>query len=181
MGVSFATPQFGVDGYGDCPVFDKLWEFCQISAGGSVDGATRLNHGTADIAINWAGGLHHAKKAEVCRFAASVLCAQVSVHRPQQTVSRPLNCNAVRQVARVQMLVSELEGSETAIRTYSCHLRARAGVHSSSDQRVVSLQKHDDMQHIVLEDQTDPTRTKKWVGTSGEWALRLIDLPEPHT
>jgi len=30
-----------------------------------VDGATRLNHGTADIAINWAGGLHHAKKAEV--------------------------------------------------------------------------------------------------------------------
>ena len=65
MGVSFATPQFGVDGYGDCPVFDKLWEFCQISAGGSVDGATRLNHGTADIAINWAGGLHHAKKAEV--------------------------------------------------------------------------------------------------------------------
>ena len=25
----------------------------------------RLNHGLADTAINWAGGMHHAKKAEV--------------------------------------------------------------------------------------------------------------------
>lgn len=30
----------------------------------SADGAKKLNHGHADIAINWAGGLHHAKKAE---------------------------------------------------------------------------------------------------------------------
>ena len=29
-----------------------------------ADGARQLNHGQADIAINWAGGLHHAKKAE---------------------------------------------------------------------------------------------------------------------
>ena len=29
-----------------------------------ADGAKKLNHGHADIAINWAGGLHHAKKAE---------------------------------------------------------------------------------------------------------------------
>ena len=28
----------------------------------------RLNHGLADIAINWAGGLHHAKKAEASGF-----------------------------------------------------------------------------------------------------------------
>ena len=26
----------------------------------------KLNYGNADIVINWAGGLHHAKKAEVC-------------------------------------------------------------------------------------------------------------------
>ncbi len=26
--------------------------------------AVKLNYQTADIAINWAGGLHHAKKAE---------------------------------------------------------------------------------------------------------------------
>ncbi|KAI9034437.1 histone deacetylase, partial [Hyaloraphidium curvatum] len=46
----------------DNPVFDGLYEFCSISAGGSVCAAKRLNDGAADIAINWAGGLHHAKK-----------------------------------------------------------------------------------------------------------------------
>ena len=25
----------------------------------------KLNHGQADVVINWSGGLHHAKKAEV--------------------------------------------------------------------------------------------------------------------
>ena len=32
------------------------------------DGAVKLNHGLADICINWAGGLHHAKKAEASGF-----------------------------------------------------------------------------------------------------------------
>jgi len=31
-------------------------------------GALKLNHGEADIAINWAGGLHHAKKSEASGF-----------------------------------------------------------------------------------------------------------------
>jgi histone deacetylase 1/2 len=94
----------------DCPVFDGMYEYCQISAGGSIgtsisctptppllvshfelspcffffhlfffffffffffcftDGALRLNHGLADIAVNWAGGLHHAKKSEASGF-----------------------------------------------------------------------------------------------------------------
>jgi histone deacetylase 1/2 len=52
----------------DCPVFDGLFEFCQISAGGSVGGAVKLNHNQSDIAINWAGGLHHAKKSEASGF-----------------------------------------------------------------------------------------------------------------
>ncbi|KAG7265350.1 hypothetical protein CRUP_027075 [Coryphaenoides rupestris] len=61
----------------DCPVFDGLFEFCQLSAGGSVAGAVKLNKQQTDIAINWAGGLHHAKKSEAkaspinicgCRF-----------------------------------------------------------------------------------------------------------------
>ena len=30
--------------------------------GGSVGGAVKLNMGKADIAINWSGGMHHAKK-----------------------------------------------------------------------------------------------------------------------
>ncbi|KAK6904867.1 histone deacetylase 1/2 [Kwoniella mangroviensis CBS 8886] len=52
----------------DCPAFDGLFEFCSISAGGSLGGAERLNSGAADIAINWAGGLHHAKKTEASGF-----------------------------------------------------------------------------------------------------------------
>ncbi|KAL0482140.1 histone deacetylase [Acrasis kona] len=52
----------------DCPVFDGVYEFCQISAGGSVGGAVKLNHNQADVAINWAGGLHHAKKSEASGF-----------------------------------------------------------------------------------------------------------------
>eukprot|EP00301_Raphidiophrys_heterophryoidea_P017916 c2914_g1_i1.p1 GENE.c2914_g1_i1~~c2914_g1_i1.p1 ORF type:complete len:450 (-),score=130.21 c2914_g1_i1:1153-2451(-) len=52
----------------DCPVFDGLFNFCQSSAGGSIGGAVKLNHGQADVAINWSGGLHHAKKCEASGF-----------------------------------------------------------------------------------------------------------------
>ncbi|XP_019708723.1 histone deacetylase 6 isoform X2 [Elaeis guineensis] len=52
----------------DCPVFDGLFQFCQASAGGSIGAAVKINRGDADIAINWAGGLHHAKKCEASGF-----------------------------------------------------------------------------------------------------------------
>jgi len=52
----------------DCPIFDGLFEFCRIYTGGSVDGAVRLNHGQCDIAVNWSGGLHHAKRSEASGF-----------------------------------------------------------------------------------------------------------------
>nr|DAD30830.1 TPA_asm: hypothetical protein HUJ06_009681 [Nelumbo nucifera] len=52
----------------DCPVFDGLFPFCQASAGGSIGAAVKLNRGDADIALNWAGGLHHAKKSEASGF-----------------------------------------------------------------------------------------------------------------
>ena len=52
----------------DCPVFDGLFDFCGISCGGSMEGAARLNRGKCDVAINWAGGLHHAKKSEASGF-----------------------------------------------------------------------------------------------------------------
>ena len=45
-----------------------MFEFCSISAGGSIDAAKRIASGAADIAINWAGGLHHAKKREASGF-----------------------------------------------------------------------------------------------------------------
>jgi acetoin utilization deacetylase AcuC-like enzyme len=49
----------------DCPVFDGIYDFCKIYSGASLDGARKLNSGQSDIAINWSGGLHHAKKFEV--------------------------------------------------------------------------------------------------------------------
>ncbi|XP_029341656.1 histone deacetylase Rpd3-like isoform X1 [Acyrthosiphon pisum] len=52
----------------DCPVFDGLYEFSQLSAGGSVAAAIQLNRHSTDICINWAGGLHHAKKSEASGF-----------------------------------------------------------------------------------------------------------------
>uniref|UniRef100_A0A0D6QSK5 Histone deacetylase n=1 Tax=Araucaria cunninghamii TaxID=56994 RepID=A0A0D6QSK5_ARACU len=52
----------------DCPVFEGLYNFCQASAGGSIGAAVKINRRDADIAINWAGGLHHAKKCEASGF-----------------------------------------------------------------------------------------------------------------
>jgi histone deacetylase 1/2 len=46
----------------DNPAYEGAFEFCSISAGGSISGAERLSAGSTDVAINWAGGLHHAKK-----------------------------------------------------------------------------------------------------------------------
>jgi len=60
--------KFNLGQYTDCPIFDGLYEFCQLYTGGSIDGAMRLNHGLCDIAINWSGGLHHAKKSEASGF-----------------------------------------------------------------------------------------------------------------
>lgn len=52
----------------DCPVFDGLFEYCLTYTSGSIGGAKRLNAKASDIVINWAGGLHHAKKSEASGF-----------------------------------------------------------------------------------------------------------------
>eukprot|EP00276_Gloeochaete_wittrockiana_P004748 CAMPEP_0184661950 /NCGR_PEP_ID=MMETSP0308-20130426/40934_1 /TAXON_ID=38269 /ORGANISM="Gloeochaete witrockiana, Strain SAG 46.84" /LENGTH=448 /DNA_ID=CAMNT_0027103637 /DNA_START=164 /DNA_END=1510 /DNA_ORIENTATION=- len=52
----------------DNPIFDGLYEFCQISAGASICGAAKINSKAADIAVNWSGGRHHAKKSEASGF-----------------------------------------------------------------------------------------------------------------
>lgn len=52
----------------DCPVFDGLFDFCAMYTGASLEGAVRLNNNCCDIAINWSGGLHHAKKFEASGF-----------------------------------------------------------------------------------------------------------------
>jgi len=58
----------GPAGEADCPVFDGIFEYCQIYSGGSVNGASVLANGDADICLNWSGGMHHAKKAEASGF-----------------------------------------------------------------------------------------------------------------
>ena len=59
----------------DSPIFDGVYKFCQIYAGASIHGAQKLIQKDYDIAINWAGGLHHAKKGEAeGMFALAVPC-----------------------------------------------------------------------------------------------------------
>jgi histone deacetylase 1/2 len=52
----------------DCPVFNGLLPFFHASDGESTVAAVRPNRGDAGIAINWCGGLHHAKNAEASGF-----------------------------------------------------------------------------------------------------------------
>jgi histone deacetylase 1/2 len=52
----------------DCPPFEGLYNFCKLSAGASIDCAHALIGNVADVAINWGGGLHHAKKCEASGF-----------------------------------------------------------------------------------------------------------------
>lgn len=52
----------------DCPIFEGIYAFCQLVSGASMDGARKLNQGQVEIAINWSGGLHHAKKFEASGF-----------------------------------------------------------------------------------------------------------------
>ncbi|KAJ1730994.1 histone deacetylase, partial [Coemansia sp. Benny D160-2] len=52
----------------DCPIFDGMWDFSQIYSGASIEAARKLVSGSTDIAVNWMGGLHHAKKYEPIVF-----------------------------------------------------------------------------------------------------------------
>eukprot|EP00759_Apiculatamorpha_spiralis_P033945 PhF_6_TR35050/c0_g1_i1/m.51073/K06067/HDAC1_2; histone deacetylase 1/2 len=53
---------------GDCPPFEGVFDFSSGSAAGSVAGAVLLNNKKTDVAINWSGGLHHAKRLEASGF-----------------------------------------------------------------------------------------------------------------
>jgi histone deacetylase 3 len=53
----------------DCPAFAGLARFVRLYTGGSLAGARELALGPSDgVAINWAGGLHHAKRAGASGF-----------------------------------------------------------------------------------------------------------------
>ncbi|KAL3922663.1 MAG: hypothetical protein SGPRY_004476 [Prymnesium sp.] len=61
-------PPCGSRACGSAQVFDGLYDYCRVYSGGSIDGAVKLNHGVCDVAINWSGGLHHAKRNEASGF-----------------------------------------------------------------------------------------------------------------
>jgi acetoin utilization deacetylase AcuC-like enzyme len=52
----------------DCPIFSDMYEFVRMYAGGSLAGARKICAQSTDIAINWSGGLHHAKRSEASGF-----------------------------------------------------------------------------------------------------------------
>ncbi|KAH9499073.1 Histone deacetylase 8 [Bulinus truncatus] len=61
-----------LEGFGlsyDCPLQKDLFETASLISGASLTAAQQLLDGSADIAINWYGGWHHAK-----RDAASGFC-----------------------------------------------------------------------------------------------------------
>lgn len=62
----YSSAVFGVGD--DCPIFDGLFEYCSLYAGATVDAARKLVNNQADVAMNWSGGLHHAKKGEASGF-----------------------------------------------------------------------------------------------------------------
>lgn len=52
----------------DCPVFDGMYDYSSIYTGALLDALRKIISGVSDIAINWSGGLHHAKKFEPLGF-----------------------------------------------------------------------------------------------------------------
>ncbi|GAA6042077.1 hypothetical protein JCM8097_004097 [Rhodosporidiobolus ruineniae] len=52
----------------DCPLFPSLPSYARLVAGASMTAARLLRDGEADVAINWTGGRHHAKRGEASGF-----------------------------------------------------------------------------------------------------------------
>ena len=94
----------------------------QSYAGASIGGAVKLNYASSDIVINWSGGLHHAKKAEVllslagchslnCRSSwkpaqhcmPSVCCSRVQYEQPSWKLRIPALASALLCSAQTRM------------------------------------------------------------------------------
>lgn len=73
----------------DCPVFDGLWNYVSIYSGASMNAAYNLLNKQSDIAINWSGGLHHAKKnlaSGFCYINDIVLAIQLLLTQHQRVL-----------------------------------------------------------------------------------------------
>ncbi|KAG5477791.1 hypothetical protein LSCM1_05090 [Leishmania martiniquensis] len=54
--------------HGDCPLFPEVWALVTSQAGASLACAEALVRGDATVAMNWAGGMHHAAAAHASGF-----------------------------------------------------------------------------------------------------------------
>ncbi|KAF6039461.1 HDAC8 [Bugula neritina] len=52
----------------DCPVEEGMFDNCSLIAGASVMAAESLINNQVEVAINWCGGWHHAKRFEAAGF-----------------------------------------------------------------------------------------------------------------
>lgn len=52
----------------DCPVLDRLYEYCTVYSSASVVTAQIMKERGFKTGINWSGGFHHAKQSEASGF-----------------------------------------------------------------------------------------------------------------
>lgn len=55
-------------GTGDCPVFEGLYDYSVLAAGGTIKAARLILEGSADVAFNPSGGYHHAHPERASGF-----------------------------------------------------------------------------------------------------------------
>ncbi|KAI4934454.1 hypothetical protein J4E85_002311 [Alternaria conjuncta] len=86
-------PQYITYGFGgesnDCPVFDGLWNYVSLYTGATMSAAYNLINNQSNIAINWSGGLHHAKKnlaSGFCYVNDIVIAIQTLLSRNQRVL-----------------------------------------------------------------------------------------------
>lgn len=66
--------RFGFKSSADMPAFDSMYQFSQSSAGASIACAEQLNANACDIAMNYAGGMHHSHKDKAGGFCVANDC-----------------------------------------------------------------------------------------------------------
>ncbi len=74
-------------GTGDNPVFPGIFEASRLYTGGSLQAAVAIAEGRADVAVNIAGGLHHAHHARAAGFCVFNDCA-VALRRLRERYER---------------------------------------------------------------------------------------------
>uniref|UniRef100_H2YUW5 Histone deacetylase 8 n=1 Tax=Ciona savignyi TaxID=51511 RepID=H2YUW5_CIOSA len=73
----------------DCPLKPGIYEYCQEVAGASISAAKLLCSGHFQVAINWLGGWHHAKRSEAAGYCYVNDCV-LSILQLRKTFGRVL-------------------------------------------------------------------------------------------